>query len=152
MAVLSKPSIVRGHICECGRSSSKAGDYMVDKAYLLELERSRQVGAQSLRSGEELPFKLREDVADGIRHLHEYSRDRLTFESLKLAERYSKGHLNIAIKFRVAGVVEDYQAVSVGSQIGAPKLNWPLMVNSLMMTLVPPSFQSPPIPYAYWPD
>ncbi len=69
------------------------------------------VGRQAGALRKELPFKLRQDVLDGIRHLHEYSRDRLTFKSLKLAQRYVKGHLNVAVEFRRSGTVESYEAV-----------------------------------------
>ena len=42
----------------------------------------------SASSRKELSLELRQDGLDGISHLHAYDRDRLSFKTLKLAERY----------------------------------------------------------------
>ena len=67
--------------------------------------------ARELGVGEKLPFEIRQDVLDSISHLHEHDRDRLMFESPKLAERYMKGDLHIALKYRIRGNGEEYEAV-----------------------------------------
>src|SRR5208283_4102921 len=97
----ARPAAPQNHLSPSRRRAPPVvptfrGNYMVDKAQSDMLYVGRQAGA----SLEELPFKLRQDVLDGIRNLHEYNRNRLTFVSLNLAESYVKGNINISVKIR----------------------------------------------------